>query len=76
MANIELFHDDCLKVLPNITDKSIDLILCDLPYSVSACTWDKLIPVEKLWDQYKRVLKDDGVIFLFGIEPFSSLLRS
>ena len=76
MANIELFHDDCLKVLPNITDKSIDLILCDLPYSVSACTWDKLIPVEKLWDQYKRVLKDDGVILLFGREPFSSLLRS
>ena len=76
MANIELFHDDCLKVLPNITDKSIDLILCDLPYSVSACAWDKLIPVEKLWDQYKRVLKDDGVILLFGREPFSSLLRS
>lgn len=76
MANIELFHDDCLKVLPNIPDKSIDLILCDLPYAVSACTWDKLIPVEKLWDQYKRVLKDDGVILLFGREPFSSFLRS
>ena len=76
MATIELFHDDCLKVLPNIPDKSIDLILCDLPYGVSACTWDKLIPIEKLWDQYKRVLKDDGVILLFGREPFSSFLRS
>ena len=76
MATIELFNDDCLKVLPNIPDKSIDLILCDLPYAVTACTWDKLIPVEKLWDQYKRVLKDDGVILLFGREPFSSFLRS
>ncbi len=74
--DIQLFQGDCLEIMKDIPDNSIDLVLCDLPYSVSACTWDKLIPVEKLWDQYKRVLKDDGVILLFGREPFSSLLRS
>lgn len=76
MRNVRLYLGDCMELMKNIPDKVVDLILCDLPYGVSACKWDKLIPVEKLWDQYKRVLKDDGVILLFGREPFSSFLRS
>ncbi len=66
---------DCLELLPEIPDKSIDLILCDLPYGTSACKWDSVIPFEKLWVEYERIIKDNGAIVLFGSEPFSSALR-
>lgn len=56
-------------------DKSIDMILCDLPYGTTACSWDIVIPFEPLWKQYKRIIKDNGAIVLFGSEPFSSCLR-
>ena len=59
----------------DIPDKSIDMILCDLPYGTTACKWDVVIPFEPLWTQYKRVIKDRGAIVLFGSEPFSSILR-
>ena len=72
----ELHHGDCLEVMKDIPDKVVDLILCDLPYGVSACKWDSILPMDKLWLEYKRILKEDGVIALFGREPFSSLLRS
>lgn len=58
-----------------IPDKSVDMILCDLPYGTTACKWDVIIPFEKLWEQYSRVIKDNGAIVLFGSEPFSSNLR-
>lgn len=58
-----------------IPDKSIDMILCDLPYGTTQCKWDTVIPFDKLWKQYKRIIKDNGVIVLFGQEPFSSYLR-
>ena len=61
--------------MKNIPDKSIDMILCDLPYGVTACKWDVVIPFEPLWEQYKRIIKDRGCIALFGSEPFSSHLR-
>lgn len=51
------------------------MILCDLPYGTTQCSWDTIIPFEPLWDCYKRVIKDDGAIVLFGSEPFSTLLR-
>ena len=57
-------------------DKSVDMILCDLPYGTTACKWDTIIPFEPLWEQYERVIKDNGAIILFGSEPFSSKLRS
>ena len=66
MENINLFHGDCLKVMPNITDKSVDLILCDLPYGTTKCKWDVVIPFDKLWEQYNRIIKDNGVILLFS----------
>ena len=66
---------DCLELMKEIPDKSIDLILCDLPYGTTACKWDNVIPFEPLWEQYNRVIKDNGAIVLFGSEPFSTRLR-
>lgn len=74
--NIKLYQGDCLDIMGgNIPDKSIDMILCDLPYGTTQCSWDTIIPFEPLWAQYKRVIKDNGAIVLFGSEPFSTLLR-
>jgi site-specific DNA-methyltransferase (adenine-specific) len=61
--------------MQSIPDKSIDMILCDLPYGTTACKWDTVIPFEPLWKQYKRIIKDGSSIVLFGSEPFSSYLR-
>ena len=70
-----IYNEDCLEGMKRIPNKSIDMILCDLPYGTTACKWDKIIPFEPLWEQYKRVIKDNGAIVLFGTEPFSSNLR-
>lgn len=67
---------DCLELMKNIPGGSIDMILCDLPYGTTACKWDTVLPCELLWVQYKRIIKDEGAIVLFGSEPFSSHLRS
>lgn len=67
-------NGDCLEVMKTIPDKSIDMILCDLPYGTTACKWDVIIPFEPLWEQYNRIIKNNGAIVLFGSEPFSSLL--
>jgi len=75
MSEIRLMHGDCLEKMKDISDESIDMILCDLPYGTTACKWDIIIPFEPLWEQYNRVIKDKGAIILFGTEPFSSELR-
>lgn len=75
MSKIDLFQGDCLELMKNIPDKSIDMILCDLPYGTTQCKWDIIIPFEPLWEQYSRIIKDNGAIVLFGSEPFSSSLR-
>ena len=72
---IEIHNGDCLEVMKTIKDHSVDLILCDLPYGTTACKWDNIIPFDKLWEQYNRIIKDNGAIVLFGSEPFSSQLR-
>lgn len=72
---IELHHGDCLEVMKQIPDKSVDMILCDLPYGTTACKWDTVIPFEPLWKEYERIAKDICAICLFGSEPFSSALR-
>jgi len=72
---IDLRQGDCLELMKDIPDKSIDMILCDLPYGTTACKWDVIIPFKPLWEQYNRIIKDDGAIVLFGSEPFSSQLR-
>lgn len=75
MAKTMLVQGDCLEIMKRIPDKSIDCIICDLPYGTTACKWDVLIPFDKLWEQYKRIRKDNIPIILFGSEPFSSYLR-
>jgi DNA modification methylase len=75
MEKIQLMQGDCLELMKGIADKSIDMILCDLPYGTTACKWDIIIPFVPLWQQYNRVIKDKGAIVLFGSEPFSSYLR-
>lgn len=72
---IDLRHGDCLEIMPTIPDGSVDMILCDLPYGTTACKWDVVIPFEPLWKEYKRIIKKNGAIVLFGSEPFSSHLR-
>lgn len=72
---IDLRKGDCLELMKDIPDGSIDMILCDLPYGTTACKWDNVIPFEPLWEQYNRIIKDNGAIILFGNEPFSSKLR-
>ena len=73
---MKLINDDCLKVLPTIADKSVDLILTDPPYGTSACKWDSVIPFDKMWVQLQRLIKENKPIILFGSEPFSSYLRT
>ena len=75
MSKIDLYNGDCLELMKNIPDKSVDMILCDLPYGTTQCKWDSVIPFEPLWEQYNRIIKDNGAIVLFGNEPFSSHLR-
>lgn len=71
---IRLIKGDCLEVMKDIEDKSVDMILCDLPYGTTACKWDTVIPFEPLWEQYNRIIKDNGAIVLFGSQPFTSAL--
>ena len=75
MSEIILKQGDCLELMKDIPDKSIDMILCDLPYGTTQCKWDSIIPFENLWEQYNRIIKNNGAICLFGQEPFSSTLR-
>ena len=75
MLKIELINGDCLEVMKNIPDNSIDCVLTDPPYGTTACKWDTVIPFELMWEQLNRITKKNGAIVLFGSEPFSSLLR-
>ena len=69
-----VIQGDCLEVMKDIPDKSIDMILCDLPYGTTACKWDTVIPFEPLWEQYKRIIKNNGAIVLTASQPFTSAL--
>lgn len=69
-----LLQGDCLELMKQVPDKSIDLILCDLPYGTTACKWDTVIPFDKLWAQYNRIIKDNGAILLFSQMPFGANL--
>ena len=70
----QVIKGDCLEVMKDIPDKSIDMILCDLPYGTTACKWDTVIPFEPLWEQYKRIIKDNGAVVLTASQPFTSAL--
>ena len=74
MDDIELWKGDCLKLMNNIPDKSVDMILCDLPYGTTHNKWDSVIPFEPLWEHYNRIIKDNGAICLFGQGLFTANL--
>ena len=70
----QIIEGDCLQVMKSIPDRSIDMIACDLPYGSTICKWDTVIPFEPLWEQYKRIIKDNGAIVLTASQPFTSAL--
>lgn len=69
-----VYNEDCLEGMKRIPDKSVDMILCDLPYGTTACKWDTIIPFGPLWEQYERIIKDNGAIVLTAAQPFTSFL--
>ena len=71
---IDLRQGDCLELMKDIPDKSIDMILCDLPYGTTRNKWDSVIPLDKLWEQYERIIKENGAIILFSQMPFTAEL--
>lgn len=70
----KVIEGDCLSVMKGIPNESVDMILADLPYGMTACKWDTIIPLEPLWEQYKRIIKDNGAIVLTASQPFTSAL--
>ena len=75
LAINSVYLGNCLDIMQAIDDQSINMILADLPYGTTECSWDIVIPLDLLWNQYKRIIKQNGAILLFGSEPFSSHLR-
>lgn len=71
---MKLLNGDCLKLMKDIPDGSVDLILCDPPYGTTDCKWDDVLPFDKLWAEYNRVLKPDGAAVLFSAQPFTTQL--
>ena len=71
---MNLLRGDCSELMKDIPDRSIDMILADLPYGTTACKWDAIIPFELLWEQYMRIIKDDGAIVLTASQPFTTAL--
>ncbi len=79
MNNLEInkiYNMDCIEGMSLLPSKSIDMILCDLPYGTTQCKWDVVIPLDDLWGQYNRIIKDNGIIVLTSAQPFTSLLIS
>ena len=72
--DFKLFKGDCLEIMKDIPDKSVDMILCDLPYGTTKNKWDSIISLDKLWEHYNRIIKDNGAIVLFAQTPFDKVL--
>lgn len=70
----KIYNMDCLEGMKQMPDKSVDMILCDLPYGTTACKWDTVIPFKPLWEQYNRIIKVNGAIVLFSKQPFTTEL--
>ena len=71
---MELIQGDCLDVMKNIPDMSVDMVMADTPYGTTACKWDSIIPLEPMWIQLKRIIKKNGAIVLTALQPFTSVL--
>lgn len=74
LKKYELHNGECIEIMRKIEDKTIDMILCDLPYGTTDCSWDHIIPFDKMWEQYNRIIKDNGAIVLFSAQPFTTKL--
>lgn len=74
VSHSTLVNADCFDVFPFIEDKSINMILADLPYGTTACKWDSILPIDKLWNEYRRILTENGLIILTATNPFASML--
>lgn len=75
MLDFGFYNMDCMDGMKQINDKSIDMILCDLPYGITNCSWDIVIPFDDLWKEYERIIKDNGAIVLFGSQPFTRSMQ-
>ena len=73
---VELHHGDCLKILPTLSDNSVDMLLVDLPYGTTACKWDSIIPLDFLWEQYYRICKQNAAMVFTAAQPFTTVLAS
>lgn len=73
---VKLYFGDCLDILPTIADNSVDMILCDLPYGTTACKWDSIIPLDKLWNEYNRICKETAAMIFTAAQPFTTILAS
>jgi site-specific DNA-methyltransferase (adenine-specific) len=71
-----LLLGDCLEILPTLADNSVDMVLVDLPYGTTACKWDSVIPLDKLWEQYNRICKEDGAMVFTAAQPFTTFLAA
>ena len=74
MYKLQLIQGDCLELMKDIPDGSVDMILADLPYGTTACKWDTIIPFEPLWEQYKRIIKPNGAIVMTASQPLTTTL--
>jgi site-specific DNA-methyltransferase (adenine-specific) len=73
---MKLLLGDCLKILPTLADNSVDMVLVDLPYGTTACKWDSIIPLDKLWEQYNRICKQDAAMVFTAAQPFTTILAA
>ena len=73
---VNLLLGDCLELLPTIADNSVDLLLVDLPYGTTACKWDSIIPLDKLWEQYNRICKESAAMVFTAAQPFTTILAA
>ena len=71
---MKLLLGDCLEILPTLPKNSVDMVLCDLPYGTTACKWDSIISLDKLWEQYNRLCKEDGAMVFTACQPFATVL--
>lgn len=72
MIQLQIYNEDCLEGMSRIENGAVDLVLCDLPYGTTACSWDTVIPFDPLWKEYRRVLKPNGALALMAAQPFAT----
>lgn len=75
-ASFQIFNEDCFETFARLPDKSVDLVLCDPPYGTTACKWDSVIPIDRMWGEIWRVVTDNAAVVMTAIQPFTTILVS